>query len=76
MSVQYLSDENGQITAVQVPIEEWEKIRNKYPDINQVASQIPDWHKNIVRERLSNYEKFPDQVLDFDTAMDDIEKDL
>jgi hypothetical protein len=76
MNVQYLSDEKGQITAVQLPIEEWEMIKNKYPDIDQIEFNIPEWHKNIVRERLSYYEKFPDQVLDFDTAMDDIEKDL
>jgi len=34
MSVQYLSNEKGQVTAVQLPIEEWEFIKIKYPDVN------------------------------------------
>lgn len=28
MSIQYLSNENGQVTAVQLPIEDWEKIKS------------------------------------------------
>ena len=51
-------------------------IKNEYPGINQIESQIPEWHKDIVRQRLSDYEKYPEQVLDFNAAMDDIEKNL
>ncbi|MBE9480062.1 MAG: hypothetical protein IMY69_00010 [Bacteroidetes bacterium] len=31
---------------------------------------------DVVRKRLEDYKKNPDQALDFDTAMDDIEKEL
>jgi len=37
---------------------------------------IPQWHIEIVRIRLAEYEANPDCVLDFDEAMDDIEKDF
>ena len=36
MSVQYLSNKKGQITAVQVPIQEWERIKIKYPDVDHI----------------------------------------
>jgi hypothetical protein len=37
---------------------------------------IPYWHKETVRKRLAEYENNPNDVLDFDIAMMDIEKEL
>jgi hypothetical protein len=37
---------------------------------------IPEWQIEEVKQRLEDYKKNPDQVLDFDAAMDDIEKDI
>ena len=37
---------------------------------------IPQAHKELLDQRLKDYENKPDQVLDFDEAMNDIEKDL
>lgn len=37
---------------------------------------IPEWHKEIIDLRMSDYEKNPDQALNFDLAMDEIEKNL
>ena len=48
MSVQYLSNEKGQVTAVQLPIEEWEMIKIKYPDVDHLDSNLPDWHKQLI----------------------------
>ncbi len=37
-------------------------------------THIPEWQKDIVRARLDCYNKNPEQAVDFDEAMDDIEK--
>lgn len=37
---------------------------------------IPEWHKEVIDLRMSDYKKNPDQVMDFDQAMDEIEKNL
>ncbi len=37
---------------------------------------VPDWHKDLVRKRLEEFQKDPDIAMDFDSAMDDIEKEL
>lgn len=37
---------------------------------------IPEWQMKEVKQRLEDYKKNPDQVLDFDSAMDDIEKEI
>ena len=74
MNLQYISDSTGQTTGVYIPIEERNVLKSKYKDIEQF--DIPEWQVNEVRQRLDDYKKNPDQVLDFDKAMDDIERDF
>ena len=76
MNLQYISDSKGQTTGVFIPINEWNDLKNKYKDIEQEEINIPEWHKDLVLKRLEDYKKNPDSAVDFDTAMDDIEKDL
>ncbi|MDY0907014.1 hypothetical protein [Pedobacter sp. CFBP9032] len=54
MSIQYLSNEHGQITAVQLPIEDWEKIKNRYPEVELLDSSLPEWHKEVLDTRLQS----------------------
>jgi hypothetical protein len=76
MNLQFISDSAGETTGVYIPIKEWNELKSKFKEIEQVEIDVPEWHKNLVRERLANYKKNPDQALDFDSAMDDIEKAL
>jgi len=39
-------------------------------------NNIPAWHIEIVNERLENFIKNKEQPIDFDKAMDEIEKHL
>ena len=61
MSVQYLSNKDGQITAVQVPINEWELIKSKYPDIESNLS-LPEWQKELIDNRLESIKKNPERL--------------
>jgi hypothetical protein len=76
MKLQYISDDKGQTTGVFIPINEWNDLKNKYKDIEQEEVSVPEWHKDLVLKRLEKYKKNPDSALDFDSAMDDIEKEL
>ncbi|HRP88681.1 MAG TPA: addiction module protein [Edaphocola sp.] len=74
MSLQYISDSKGNTTGVYIPINEWNALKSKYKGIEDEATDtVPDWHKDIVLNRLANYKKDKTQALDFDKAMDDIE---
>lgn len=76
MNLQYISDSKGKTTGVFIPIAEWNKLKSKYKGIEQEDINIPSWQRDKVNERLANYDTDPGQALDFDTAIDDIEKDL
>lgn len=51
-------------------------LKSKLGDIEQESTSVPEWHKEIVRKRMELYKSDPGQAIDFDAAMDDIEKDL
>ncbi len=59
-----------------IPIEEWMKLKDKYKEIGRESIEIPEWHKDIVNDRMADYEKNPGSSQDFDKAIDDIENEL
>lgn len=74
MNLQFISDSTGKTTGVFIPINEWNELKNRFKGIEQEEIDVPQWHKDIVRNRLNDYNKNPGMALDFDAAMDDIEK--
>jgi hypothetical protein len=75
MNLQYITDNNGQTTGIFIPIQEWNILKTQLKDIDQELP-IPDWHKDVVRERMEPYNSGKVQVVDFDQTLDEIEKDL
>jgi len=76
MNLQFISDSTGKTTGVFIPINEWNELKNKFKGLGQEDIDVPEWHKDIVRNRLDDYYKNPEIAIDFDVAMDDIEKGL
>jgi hypothetical protein len=74
MSLQYLSDENGQIIAVQVPITDWEILRRKYPEIEAPALDLPDWQKALIDSRLKAIEENPGRILPIDSLLAELDR--
>ena len=74
MNLQYISDSEGKTTGVFIPIAEWNALKEQYNNIEE--ANIPDWQIKEVQKRMDDYQKNPDQVIDFDTALDDVEKHL
>ena len=76
MNLQFISDSTGKTTGVFIPISEWNELKDKFKGIEQEEIDIPQWHKDIVRDRLTEYRNNPECALDFDNAINDIEKGL
>ena len=76
MNLQYITDGKGQTTGVFIPIKEWNDLKSKLKDVDFEEMEIPEWQKNIVRDRAEQYKKNPEQALDFDSLLDEIERSL
>ncbi len=76
MNLQYITDANGQTKGVFIPIDEWNDLKTRFKDIDEQSLEIPEWHKEIVRRRMELIDSNPEGLLDFDSTIDAIEKDL
>lgn len=51
MSLQYISDATGAKTAVVIPIDECNKLKQVYQGIGSVETEIPHWQKETLKYR-------------------------
>lgn len=76
MSLQYISDDSGKTTGVFIPIAKWNELKSRYTGIEEEQIDVLPGQMDEVRKRLEDYHKMPEQALDFDAALTEIEKDL
>ena len=77
MNLQYLLDISGNTTGVFIPIKAWNKLKEKYHDIDtEENTELHQWQKNIIDERLEKITKGDEKFQDFETAIDEIEREL
>jgi hypothetical protein len=73
MNVQYVSDEKGQVVAVQLPIKEWERIKSKYPNIDHIDEKLPKWHKDLIDDRLDAIQNDPSRIKPISELMEELD---
>lgn len=59
MTPQYIYDSNGNPIGVFIPIDDWNKITERYAEIEDV----PEWEKQLIDQRLEFIEKYPGQLI-------------
>jgi hypothetical protein len=78
MTLQFIHDNRGNTTGVFIPIEEWQDLKIKYSDLQNEEAQnsieLTSWQKDILDQRLDDYYKNPNDVIDFDTTIANIRK--
>jgi hypothetical protein len=80
MRLQFIQDNKGNTTGVFISIEEWQALKTKYIGLQKEEAEniteLTPWQKQIIDERINDYYKNPDDVIDFDSTIDDIENGL
>ena len=76
MSVNYLSDSAGETIAVQIPIDDWKKIKNKYPDVDDIDGDLPQWQKDMIDRRMKATDEDPDTVRDIEGLFRELDKEI
>lgn len=74
MKLQVLLDSNGNDSGVYIPSQEWILIKQQYPDIEEISSDIPDWQKEILTERLEEIAKNRERILPIKGLFDALDK--
>lgn len=70
MNLQYISDRVGKITAVQIPIDEWDEIKRKYKGLDEDEQtefiDVPDWHIPLLDKELEKIANGTAGLLEWD----------
>ena len=62
MRLQVIQDGKGKSTGVFIPIEDWMLIKNQYPDIENADSDLQQWEKDLIDNRLDAISKNPKRI--------------
>ena len=73
--LQYLSDNSGHKTAVVIPIEEWNGIKNKYPGIDAIEGELPQWQKDIIDLNLKEIADNPQCLRPIQELFDELDRE-
>ena len=77
MKLQYISGHRSVTKSFFIPIGEWNALKAKSRDTaREEVPEIPDWHIELLTERIEAYENGLEELFDSEEALNDIEKDL
>jgi hypothetical protein len=74
MKTQIIQDHNGLPAGVFIPMEDWDNLKKRYPDIEEISNDIPDWQKEIISERLESIAKNPERIKPIQGLFDALDK--
>lgn len=76
MSLQYLQNDKGETTAVLIPIEDWQRIKSKHPDITTDENmELPQWQKDLIDSRVAAIAKNTERLKDIDELLMELDND-
>jgi len=76
MSFQFITDSSGKNTGVFIPIEQWNKLKSKFRDLEKEELDIPEWQKKELDKRLEHYTNDPEHALNADSVLNDLDNEL
>ena len=71
MSLQYIQNNAGVLTAVLVPIDDWNKIIEKHSDVEP----LPKWQQQLIDNREMLVHNHPESLIPLNDFMQELDKD-
>lgn len=76
MRLQIIQDEHGKNTGVFISIEDWTKIKNQYPDIENADADVEEWEKDIIDTRLNAIAGNPERLKSGDLLVNELKREI
>ena len=75
MTVHNFSDHTGSAISVQISIEDWKRIKNKYPDVDNLEGELSDWQKQLIDQRLQAIAADPCRLHPINELLEELDKE-
>ncbi len=76
MKLQVLQDNFGNQTGVYVPMEDWNLIKDNYPDIETLEQELPQWEKDLIDGRLEAIAKNPERLQPIKNLFEELKRKI
>lgn len=71
MTPQFTYDNRGNVVGVFLPIEDWNRLKNNLPEIDE----LPRWQKDIIDQRMMHIQQNPSDVMPLEDFIAEMEKE-
>ena len=61
--------------AVVIPINDWNEIKNKYPDVENIEGELPQWQKDLIDYRLKIIDESPERLHPIEELFEELNRD-
>jgi len=62
LAKQVITDQQGMPMGVFIPMQAWKSLTLQYPDIEETESDIQQWEKDFIDERLAMVQQHPERL--------------
>jgi len=76
MKLQIIQDGKGKNAGVLIPMEDWDLIKKQYPDIENLKSDLPQWEKDLIDQRLAAIAKNPDSLQPIEKLLAELKRKI
>lgn len=76
MKLQVIQDAKGNHAGVFIPIEDWNRIKSQYPDIEHTDFDLNEYEKDLIDKRLEAIANNPQRLKSGDELLRFLKKDV
>ena len=76
MKIQILQDNLGNQTGVYVPLNDWNLIKQQYPDIETIEEDLPQWEIDLIDSRLSIIKQNPERLQPIESLFAELKRNI
>jgi hypothetical protein len=70
IQAQVLKDKDGVSMGVFIPIKDWERVKQSYPDIEKITDELSQWEKDFIDARLETATNHPERLHPLNTLFE------
>jgi hypothetical protein len=70
LQAQVVKDGQGTPMGVFIPMEVWESVKYRYPDIESFDADLPQWEKDFIDRRLEMAKRNPERLQPIETLFE------
>ena len=75
MTTQLIKGHDGSPTGVFIPIEDWNRLKEYFPNIDKIDEELPQWQKELLDQRLGELNS-QDNIMPIESLLKSLDEEI